>query len=185
MYRLFVAIDLPEESKEALRAICHGLPEARWVQLEQLHLTLRFIGDADEEQFQAIKKSLGHVKGTSFKLGLTGIGHFPPGKRARVLWVGVNADETLLALQRDVEHALNAAGVPPEERGFSPHITLARFREPFPGIADSFERRHAGFATAPFQVAAFYLYSSVLSPKGAIHTVEATYPLSTAGLHNP
>ncbi|KAF0220873.1 MAG: hypothetical protein FD174_870 [Geobacteraceae bacterium] len=182
MYRLFVAIDLPDDAKEVLRAICHGLPEARWVPLDQLHLTLRFIGDADEHAFAAIKAALGEVEGAPFHLALRRIGHFPPGKRMRVLWVGIEACEALTKLQQDVELALGTAGVPPEERPFSPHITLARFREPPLGGIAPFEERHRDFALPPFTVNAFYLYSSVLSPKGAIHTVEATYPLTKSGI---
>ena len=178
MYRLFVAVDLPQETKEAVRAICRGLPEARWVPLEQFHLTLRFIGDTDDDMFVAIKTALGKVVGAPFDLALEGIGHFPPGRRARVLWVGMEQNETLTKLAKDVELALEMAGAPREERPFSPHITLARFREPpFGGIAP-FEERHRDFALPPFTVTAFYLYSSVLTPKGAIHTREATYPLT-------
>ncbi|HEY6839557.1 MAG TPA: RNA 2',3'-cyclic phosphodiesterase [Geobacteraceae bacterium] len=178
MYRLFVAIDLPQETKESVRAICHGLPEARWVPQEQLHLTLRFIGDADSRLFAAIKACLLEVKGESFSLTLAGIGHFPPGKRARVLWVGMERCETLLKLAQDVECALVSAGLPREERPFSPHITLARFREsPAGGIAP-FEERHREFALPPFPVNVFHLYSSVLTPKGAVHTREASYPLA-------
>ena len=177
MYRLFVAVDLPEGVKKEVQAICRDLPGARWVPGDQLHLTLRFIGDADEKLFQGIRERLGRVRGKPFSMGLGGVGHFPPGKRARVLWVGVEETDALFALQSEVEQALVAAEVPPEERGFSPHITLARFREPFPGIASLFEERHAGFVTDRFAVTEFHLYSSVLSPKGATHRREATYSL--------
>ncbi len=181
MHRLFVAVDLPHEVKEALRPVCRGLPEAHWVAQEQLHLTLRFIGDADDGTFAAIRAALAKVKGTPFDLALEGVGHFPPGKRARVLWVGMEHNETLLKLTQDVALALVTAGVPPEERPFSPHITLARFREPPVGGIGPFEERHRDFALPPFTVTAFYLYSSVLTPKGALHTREATYPLTGGG----
>lgn len=177
MYRLFVAVDLPQETKEAVRAICRGLPEAHWVPLDQLHLTLRFIGDADKDTFAAIRTALATVKGAPFELELEGVGHFPPGKRPRVLWVGMKRNEPLLKLAQDVELALASTGIPRDERPFSPHITLARFREPAFGVA-TFEKRHRGFALPPFTVTAFYLYSSVLTPKGAIHTRETTYPLN-------
>ena len=178
MYRLFVAVDLPHETKEALRSICRGVPEARWVPLEQLHLTLRFIGDVDDTMFAAIKGALAVVKSPPFDIALKGVGHFPPGKRARVLWVGMERNETLTRLAQEVELALETAGVSPEERPFSPHITLARFREPSIGGAASFEERHREFALPPFTVSAFYLYSSILGPKGATHTREATCPLA-------
>ena len=149
MYRLFVAVDLPHEAKEALRVVCRGVPEARWVPLEQLHLTLRFIGDADDAMFAAIKGALAGVKCPPFDLALEGVGHFPPGKRARVLWVGMEHNETLLRLAKEVELALETAGVSPEDRPFSPHITLARFREPIIGGAAFFEDRHRELALPP------------------------------------
>jgi RNA 2',3'-cyclic 3'-phosphodiesterase len=175
MYRLFVAIDLPDVIKKEVQAICRDLPGARLVEGGQLHLTLRFIGDADEQLFQGIRDHLGRVKWESFGIELRGVGHFPPGKRARVLWVGVDAPDALHSLQRDVEQALVLAGVPPEGRGFSPHITLARFREPLPGLTAPFEERYREFATGRFAVDAFHLYSSTLTGAGAIHRREATY----------
>ncbi len=180
MYRLFVAVDLPESVKKEVQDICRDLPGARWVPGDQLHLTLRFIGDADEELFREIKESLGRVPGRPFSIGLGGVGHFPPGKRARVLWVGMEEVEALFALQAEVERVLVAAGLPPEGRDFSPHITLARFREPLPGITSLFEERHAGFTTDRFTVVEFHLYSSVLGREGAIHRREATYSLHPA-----
>jgi 2'-5' RNA ligase len=185
MYRLFVAVDLPQEVKEAVRDICRSLPEARWVPLEQLHLTLRFIGDADEQAFNAIRTALAQVRDGAFSLELKGIGHFPPGKRARVLWVGIEACMPLLRLQRDVESALVNAGVPPEERPFSPHITLARFREPPTGGVAPFEERHGNFVSPPFKVTAFHLYSSLLTREGAIHRREATYTLGPEAPDRP
>ena len=178
MFRLFVAVDLPEEVKKEVKDICRDLPGAHWVPQDQLHLTLRFIGDADDALFLAIKAALARVSGAPFRFALKGIGHFPPGKRARVLWVGMEKREPLLELQQAVERALTEAGVPPDERPFSPHITLARFRDPFPGATASFEERHSGFASAPFEVDAFYLYSSVLTREGATHRREATYSLA-------
>lgn len=178
MYRLFVAIDLPEEVKEAATAIAgRELPGARWVPRDQLHLTLRFIGEADEERFEAIKRALREVAGTPFSLSLAGVGHFPPGRRPRVLWVGMAESEPLLLLQKKVELALVGAAVEPEDRRFSPHITLARLKETPVERVFALEERHRGFAAGPFPVTEFYLYSSTLTREGAIHRREATYLL--------
>ena len=178
MYRLFVAIDLPAEVKEAVTGIGRNLPGARWVAADQLHLTLRFIGAADETLFLQIKAALAKVTALPFPLALKGIGHFPPGKNARVLWVGMEQIEPLLELQRNVELALLDAGIAPEERRFSPHITIARLKETSHGRVAAFVEAHAGFESAAFPVDVFYLYSSTLSSSGAIHKREAAYPLS-------
>jgi 2'-5' RNA ligase len=178
MYRLFVAIDLPESVKEAVSGIAgRELPGARWIPREQLHLTLRFIGEADEETFLAIKEALRTCRGTSFPLTMKGVGHFPPGRHPRVFWVGMAESEPLVALQRQVESALIGAGIPPEERRFSPHITLARLKETPAERVLALEERHRQFNAGPFPVTEFYLYSSTLTREGAIHKREASYPL--------
>jgi 2'-5' RNA ligase len=177
MYRLFVAIDLPEEVKNGIADIGKDLPGARRVPTEQLHLTLRFIGDVDDETCTAVRKALAGVKGESFPLTLRGVGHFPPGKHPRVLWVGLTESAPLLELQQGVEQALVGAGIPPDERKFSPHLTLARLKETPPAKVAVLEERFKDFGAPPFVVTEFYLYSSVLTRSGAIHTREVTYCL--------
>ncbi len=177
MYRLFVAVDLPEEVRRAVAAIGGNLGGARRVPTDQLHLTLRFIGDADEKLFAALKAALSSVSAAPFPLALSGVGHFPPGRHPRVLWVGMDASEPLLELQREVELTLIGTGISPDERHFSPHITIARLKDTPPAAVLALEERHRTFASAPFQVAEFHLYSSILTRDGAIHKREATYPL--------
>ena len=177
MYRLFVAVDLPEEVRTAVAAIGGELGGARRVPADQLHLTLRFIGEADEKLFAAIKAALTGVSGSTFPLSLSGVGHFPPGKHPRVLWVGMEASEALLNLQQAVELALAGVGITPDERRFAPHITIARLKDTPPAAVLALEERHRRFASVPFQVTEFYLYSSVLTREGAIHRREAAYPL--------
>ena len=174
MPRLFVAIDIPEQIKEALTRFTRELPVARWVPADQAHLTLRFLGDVGEQTFAAIKSALSGLSFPGFSLYLHGTGHFPPGKRPRVLWVGVEANDTLTALYRDLERALLAAGIPPEERPFSPHLTLARLKETIPAAVQTFEARHGALAYPPFEVREVILFSSVLTNQGAIHSKEMT-----------
>jgi len=179
MYRLFVAIDLPNEVRDAVAGIAgRELVGARLVPREQLHLTLRFIGDADEAQYHAIKKALDRAKVAVFSLTLKDVGHFPPGRRPRVLWVGMEESAPLRVLQQEVELALVGAGVPPEERGFSPHITIARLKETPPGKIMALEEKYHQFSAGPFSVEEFYLYSSTFTREGAVHKREAVYRLS-------
>ena len=178
MHRLFIAIDFPEDIRQQLARLCYGLPGARWVEENQLHLTLRFIGEVDGSLFRDIKDGLTSIKRQRFHLVLKGLGYFPPRKNPRVLWVGVDKNDPLLQLRNKIESILVRLGVPAEERKFSPHVTLARFREPAPlGRLTSYLSGNNLFGTKPFLIADFHLYSSHLTPKGALHSREASYPL--------
>ena len=181
MPRLFIAIDIPEVIKKDLAGFVKELPVARWVPSDQIHLTLRFIGEVGPRTFDAIKAALSGLSFRGFPLTLRGAGHFPPGKRPpRVLWVGVEPSETLMQLQRDLELALIDAGIPPDERPFSPHITLARLKDAAPARVGSFEMRHSELAYPPYQVREVILYSSVLKSQGAIHNKELILPCQDA-----
>lgn len=178
MFRLFVAVDFPEDIIQQLTRLCYGLPGARWVNEDQLHLTLRFIGDVDGARFREIKDELAAIKLASFRLTLKGIGHFPPRKNPRVLWAGVEKNDSLLRLKGKVDSAITRVGLPGDDRKFAPHVTLARFREaPQLSRLTNYISGNNLFSTMPFGVTAFHLYSSQLTPKGAIHTIERSYPL--------
>lgn len=177
MYRLFVAVDVSEQARDAISRICSGMVGVRWVDGSQLHLTLRFIGDADGSLFGRIRQELAGVAGPSFPLYLRGVGSFPPRRDPRVLWVGVERSGDLLLLHHRVEEALARCGLEPEKREFAPHITLARLKgASFSGVA-SFLDKNRLFSVPPFQISEFHLYSSTLAPQGAIHRREVSYPL--------
>lgn len=178
MPRLFIAVDLPEEIRENLGAMSFGIPGAKWVAPEQLHLTVRFIGDVDGALFRDIKEGLDAISFAPFSLQLKGVGYFPPRGTPRVLWVGLEKSEPLQILKKKIDQALFRAGVEPDARKFSPHITLARLKNtPVQKIAN-FLAGNGLFSQAPFQVEDFKLYSSILSPKGAYHKVERVYSLT-------
>ncbi|GBE12563.1 2'-5'-RNA ligase [bacterium BMS3Bbin14] len=178
MPRLFVAIDLPASVQDRLAAMFCGLPGARWTAPEQLHLTMRFIGEVDSSRFRDIREALGEVRGRHFFLHLEGVGFFPPRGRPRVLWAGVGKNEQLAQLYRRLEAALVGAGLEPERRKFAPHITLARLRNTPASRVGVFIAAHSLLVTADFAVNQFVLYSSVLNDRGAKHYVEEVYPLS-------
>ena len=177
MYRLFVAIDLPSDVKERLRPLCGGLPGARWVDGDQLHLTLRFIGEVDGGVLRDVREQLGTVRSAPFSLVLQGVGHFPPRGQPRVVWVGLEKSGPLGVLHGRVESALADAGLERDGRKFSPHITLARLKETPASRVGRYLEEFGLFRTDPFTVDAFILYSSTLTRHGAVHTPEATYPL--------
>lgn len=180
MHRLFVAIDLPKEHRQLIHSICYGLQDARWVKPEQIHLTIRFIGEVDGAMFRDIKDILSEVRCEPFKLKIKGLGHFPPRRSPKVLWLGIDSCEKVSFLRNRVESALVKTGLEPERRKFSPHITIARFRNSPPAkkIAEYMVHQSL-FETPDFEVTHFHLYSSFLGQKGALHQIEHSYSLST------
>ena len=178
MPRLFIAVDLPETIKKNLESMSFGIPGAKWVSPDQLHLTVRFIGEVDGALFRDIKNILDEVNSASFTLQLKGVGYFPPRGAPRVLWIGLEKSEPLQLLRKKIDTRLLRVGVEPEGRKFSPHITLARLKNsPVHKIAN-FLSGNGLFSQEPFQVEDFKLYSSILSPKGAYHKVERIYSLT-------
>ena len=177
MYRLFVAIDLPPDVAAQLQGLCCGVPGARWVQPEQMHLTLRFIGEVDGGIFQDIKEGLAGIKAAPFSLQVKGLGFFPPRKTPRVLWAGIFPVEEVSTLRNRIENRLVGMGLEPEGRKYSPHITLARLHDTPLARLGRFLAGNNLFATEPFLVSEFHLYSSELTSKGAFHVIEASYPL--------
>lgn len=176
--RLFVAIELPTTIKHELQSICSGLPGARWVPPEQMHLTLRFIGEADEDLFQDICAGLARVEAEEFTLALQGLGCFPPRKNHRVLWLGTERNDSLLLLHSKVESALAGCHLIPEKKEFSPHVTLARLKKTPLHHVTRFLAANELFSVPAFTVTTFQLFSSELTPRGAVHRVEAAYRLA-------
>ena len=176
MPRLFIAVDLPDTIRENLAAMSFGIPGAKWVAPEQLHLTVRFIGAVDGALFRDIKDILDGIHLASFSMQLKGVGFFPPRGAPRVLWVGLEKNQQLQILRKKIDLLLSRVGVEPEGRKFSPHITLARLKNsPVQKIAN-FLSGNGLFSQEPFMVEDFKLYSSILSPKGAYHKIERIYP---------
>lgn len=180
MLRLFVAVTLPEAARASLAALQAGVPGARWTPAENLHLTLRFIGELDEPDFADAMAALAEVEAPAFELRLAGVGQFGDRRRAHVLWAGVRPSEPLTLLRGRVEAALARAGLPREERKFAPHVTLARLRDAPPERVGAFLAGHGLFQGPAFPVTSFELYSSRLAHTHAQHVVEAEYPLDRA-----
>lgn len=174
--RLFVAIEFPDDVKDVLMA----LPTdngARRTKRDQLHLTLRFIGDSVENaQFVAIKNALADIKAAPLEMQFRGVGQFPPRRQARVLWVGIAPNPALAALQNMVETKLRETGVAAPDYPFSAHITLARF-DPPQDVARFLETQQA-FESRAIRVEEFVLFSSVLSSQGPKYRQDAVYPLT-------
>ena len=179
MIRLFVALEIPEQVRTRMALLQGGVPGARWASDEQMHLTLRFIGEVDENVAHDIDDALAGIRAPAFALELAGVGEFG-GKNPRALWAGVRANEALMHLQKKVETALQRLGLPAEERKFSAHVTLARLRAAPQEKVVQFLTHHALFASGPFQVDHFVLFSSHLGSGGSVYHAERNYPLTRA-----
>jgi 2'-5' RNA ligase len=177
MIRLFVAIPLPDELRRRAAALCRGIAAAKWVDPDNMHLTLRFIGEVDEPQGGDIVDALDTVGGAPFALTLSGAGHFGSDRRVRAVWLGVEKSAALNALQARIESALARAGLAPEGRKFHPHVTLARMKSRASGEVGPWLAANTLFRAMPFTVEQFALYSSQLGGTGAVYTAEAEFPL--------
>jgi 2'-5' RNA ligase len=169
--RLFIAIELPDEVKALLGRLRVGdIPGARWVPVEQIHLTLAFLGEVDDDTLKLLLMALADIQAPDFDLRFSGTGCFPDRRRPRVLWVGLEPEPLLSSLASLVHDAVLACGIPQEERSFSAHITLARLRFPASREAAYFLDQPKQIEIPPVSVRDFILFQSLLTPKGAIHT---------------
>jgi 2'-5' RNA ligase len=174
--RLFVGLSIPRQVAEGIFLIQAGVPGARWQTREQLHLTLRFIGEVDGRDANAIDDVLSAISVAPFELALKGVGEFG-GKHPQALWAGVRDPEPLSHFHRKIENAFQRIGLPAEERKFTPHVTLARLRgAPRERVID-YLADHAHYSSPAFDVTEFILYSSTLTPNGSVYVPECVYPL--------
>ncbi len=154
-----------------------GVTGARWVAPENLHLSLRFIGEVDEGAAKDIDAALGQIFAAPLTVTLTGVGCFEKRGRTHTLWAGAEATAPLLHLQAWVEAQVRRAGLPPEGRKFTPHVTLVRMKRlPVERIAP-YLADHGGFQAPPFPAEEFLLYPSHLGHAAANYEVLARYPL--------
>ena len=199
--RLFAALAVPDSVAQSLMLIQGGVPGARWSRREQLHLTLRFIGEVDGRDAAMIDDALADIRAPGFDLQLHGVGQFggkehrpgkvgargsartgfPSGratmKSPHALWAGVRRNEALEHLQRKVDSAIRRVGQPQDAHKFTPHVSLARLRHPEGGKVLEWLTHNALYTSAEFPVEAFCLYSSKLTPDGSIYRIEQDYPL--------
>lgn len=176
MHRLFAALKPPPALRDALLALQGGVSHARWQTADQLHLTLRFIGEVDRHRAEDIAAALGAVHHAAFSLTLDGVGQFDRKGRSDTLWIGVSPQESVKLLHNKIDRALQRVGIPPDTRTFLPHFTIARFGR-LSGDVGGF----MGTVAVPPVSAAiteFCLYESVLGSEGSAYSIVARYPLS-------
>ena len=176
MHRLFVAIRPPEAILDLLVDAMDDDPALRWVPFDNLHLTLRFIGEVERPMAEDIARQLESIRSPGFTLRLNSVGRFDQ-RGGGAIWAGVEPREPVAALAAKIERICHSIGLEPERRAFHPHITLARWKGRRTREARDFIQRHADLASDPFEVDAFILFESRLSRHGAHYEEVARYPL--------
>ena len=177
MHRLFVAIRPPEDIRDLMVDAMDDSPELRWVSDENLHLTLRFIGEVERPLADDIALALSRIRSERFELSIAGVGIFEQ-RNGGVLWADVRPREPVAGLAAKVERACIAAGLEPERRAFHPHVTLARWSRRETKAAKAFLERNRALAPEVFAVDRFILFESRLSRHGAHYEEVADYPLA-------
>ncbi|HEY0292017.1 MAG TPA: RNA 2',3'-cyclic phosphodiesterase [Hansschlegelia sp.] len=176
MPRLFTAIEVPDDVGSALGAYRGGLSGARWIDVENYHVTLRFLGDIDEETAQEAAYLLGKVRKAPFDVVIDTLDAFG-GERPRELYARIAPSPALIELQAEQERLIRRAGLAAERRKFTPHVTLARLRDSSSRAVAEYLGLRGGPARLSFRAERFVLFSSRDSVGGGPYVVEAAYPL--------
>ena len=176
MPRLFTALEIPRDAALSLSLLRGGLPGARWIDVENYHLTLRFFGDLEGHVADELANALDRVRRPSFTMKLSGVGAFGQ-KKPHSIWAGVSASPDLHALQGEIEGICRRLRLPPDIRKFAPHVTLARLKNANALDVASYLSARGNFASVPFTAGRFVLMSSRASIGGGPYIVEEAWPL--------
>ena len=176
MPRLFTALEIPHNAAMSLSLLRGGLPGARWIDIENYHLTLRFMGDVEHHVADEIADALARVRRVEFRMGLSGLGVFG-GKKPHSLFAVPTASPDLVELQAEIERICQRLRLPPDPRKFTPHVTVARLRNTPPHLLAPYLSSRGNFHVPPFTVSRFVLMSSKESVGGGPYIVEEDYPL--------
>ncbi len=177
MPRLFTGVEIPPDIGQALSGLRGGLPGARWIDPENYHLTLRFIGDVDDVTAHEVASMLDRVKRGAFELRLDGVSSFG-GRKPRAMVARIEAPQALLDVQAEHERLMQRIGLEPDGRKYIPHVTLARLRDSTSSQVAEYLAARGLFRTSAFKVSRFVLFSSRASTGGGPYIVEAAYPFS-------
>ena len=179
MPRLFTGIEIPPAIAHGLSMLRGGVPGARWIDPENYHMTLRFIGDVEGHVADEIANALDRVRRPSFSLALSGVGAFGS-RKPHAVYAGAKASPDLNALQGEIDRICQRLGIAADARRFTPHVTLARLRNTSPADVAKYLSAHGNFAAAPFRVGRFVLMSSRDSVGGGPYVIEEAWPLAGA-----
>ncbi len=176
MIRLFFGLELPPDLRARIAAIAPRIDRARPVAPEDLHITLRFVGEVDPPAMREAASAAGRVRFDPLEVTLAGAGHFESRRRVHALWLGVSPNSALHALRDRLEAAMVRAGLPPERRRYHPHVTVARLSRSRPEEVGPWLAANTMFRAVPFTATRFVLYSSAVGGEGPRYRIEAGYP---------
>lgn len=176
MPRLFTALEIPRPLAESLARLRGGLPGARWVDVENYHITLRFIGDVDDAFAHEAANALAFIRRPVVSVTIDQLSSFG-GDKPRAIVARARPEPALMELQAEQERLLRRLGAPPEARKFAPHVTLARLRGASTSAVAAYLGARGYFPPLVFMASRFVLYSSRASMGGGPYIVEAEYPL--------
>ncbi|HEX2655260.1 MAG TPA: RNA 2',3'-cyclic phosphodiesterase [Xanthobacteraceae bacterium] len=177
MPRLFTGLEIPADVGMALSLMRGGLPGARWIDPENYHLTLRFIGDIDDDLAREIASLLEQINRRGFEVRFDGLASFG-GRRPRAVIASAVPDARLLELQAEHDRLMQRVGLEPEGRKYVPHVTLARLRDSSSHQVADYLSARGPVRVPAFRASRFVLFSSRSSVGGGPYVVEATYPLA-------
>lgn len=183
MPRLFTALEIPRDAALSLSLLRGGLPGARWIDVENYHITLRFIGDVEGHVADEIANALDRVRRPEFMLNLSGVDAFGS-KKPHSIYAGVSPSPELNALQAEIERICQRLHIPADPRKFTPHVTLARLKNARIEDVARYLSSRGNFATLPFKVGRFVLMSSRDSVGGGPYVVEEAWPLTARSGQN-
>jgi RNA 2',3'-cyclic 3'-phosphodiesterase len=177
MPRLFTGVEIPPAIAQSLASLRGGLPGARWIEPENYHMTLRFIGDVDEVIAHEVASLLRRVRRRPFELQVEDLKSFG-GRKPRAVVATLGPLHAVAELQAEHERLMQRVGLAPDGRKYTPHVTLARLRDSSSRQVADYLAMRAPFRSRPFRVSRFVLFSSRASVGGGPYVVEAAYPLA-------
>lgn len=177
MPRLFTGLELPPDVGQMLSFLRGGLPGARWIDPENYHVTLRFIGDIEDDMAHEVASMLSRVARKPFELRLDGLSSFG-GRKPRAVVASIAPIPQLLELQAEQERLMQRVGLEPEGRKYIPHVTLARLRDSSSRQVADYLSERGSFRSGPFKIDRFVLFSSRASVGGGPYVIEEVFPLA-------
>lgn len=177
MLRLFTALDPPAAIKQQLLLLRRSMPGARWQNADQMHITVKFIGEVENGLLPEIKEALASIKVDSLTLSFDSVDYFGSNRYPRTLYAKISPNPELTKLNKQIKNALSEIDIKTERQKFKPHITLARLKQTSYQSVGQFIQQEALFKTDGFKVDEFHLFSSKLHPEGSQYFIEDSFPL--------
>lgn len=167
--RIFIAIPIPQVAKDKLAELKQSIEGVRWQQKEQIHLTLKFLGETDLQRVKELQAQLDKIKHPPFTMTLRGFGCFPKGKYPRIFWIGISENPAVVGLHQKVEEVCTSMGFDAVDHSFKPHVTLARMKGVSMKDIIPLINQHQEFRISDLRISKFVLYESTLDTNGATH----------------